>query len=61
MATLPARTGWITPSSALLAGTTTFPLSVGGSDTMKAFASFAYDDDKGGILNTYARKFSAKG
>lgn len=32
----------------------------GGSDTMKGFASFAYDDDKGVLLNTYARKFSAK-
>ena len=32
----------------------------GGSDTMKGFASFAYDDDKGVRLNTYARKFSAK-
>lgn len=31
-----------------------------GSDTMKGFASFAYDDDKGVLLNTYARKFSAK-
>ena len=27
---------------------------------MKGFASFAYDDDKGVLLNTYARKFSAK-
>lgn len=33
---------------------------LGGSDTMKGFASFAYDDDKGVLLNTYARKFSAK-
>ena len=32
----------------------------GGSDTMKGFAAFAYDDDKGVLLNTYARKFSAK-
>ena len=32
----------------------------GGSDTMEGFASFAYDDDKGVLLNTYARKFSAK-
>lgn len=33
----------------------------GGSEVMKGFASFAYDNDKGVMLNTYARKFSAKG
>lgn len=33
----------------------------GGSEVMKGFASFAYDNDKGIMLNTYARKFSAKG
>ena len=33
----------------------------GGSEVMKGFASFAYDNDKGIMLNTYSRKFSAKG
>ena len=38
-----------------------YALSVsGGSDVMKGFASFAYDNDKGVMLNTFSRKFSAK-
>ena len=38
-----------------------YALSVsGGSDVMKGFASFAYDNDKGVMLITFSRKFSAK-
>lgn len=32
----------------------------GGSDVVKGFASFSYDDDKGILDNTYSKKFGAK-